>query len=103
MNLTAAKKKHFRAIGHNLKPVVMIADKGLTEGVIEETRRALHDHELIKVKFAVGDRDAKQQLIDQLTKTVGAELIQTIGKIAILYKAANKPNPQLSNLIRPHE
>ena len=103
MSLNAAKKKHFRTIGHNLKPVVMVADKGLTEGVVEETLRALNDHELIKVKFAIGDREAKQELIEKLVEAVGADLVQTIGKIALIHKAAKKPNPQLSNLLRPHE
>ncbi len=103
MSLNAAKKKHFRTIGHNLKPVVMVADKGLTESVVEETLRALNDHELIKVKFAIGDREAKQQLMNELVEKTGAEMVQTIGKIALIYKAAKKPNPLLSNLLRPHE
>ena len=103
MSLNAAKKKHFRTIGHNLKPVVMVADQGLTEGVVNETLRALNDHELIKVKFAIGDREAKQSLIVELTQQTNSEVVQTIGKIALIYKAAKKPNPQLSNLLRPHE
>ncbi|WP_263081943.1 YhbY family RNA-binding protein [Endozoicomonas sp. Mp262] len=101
MSLTAAKKKQFRAIGHNLKPVVIVADKGLTEGVITETLRALDDHELIKVKFAVGDREVKQQLIVELCQKTEAEVVQTIGKIALIYKSAAEPNPMLSNLTRP--
>lgn len=103
MSLNAAKKKHFRSIGHNLKPVVMVADKGLTDGVVEETLRALNDHELIKVKFAIGDREAKQQLMKELVEMVEAEMVQTIGKIALIYKAAKKQNPLLSNLLRPAE
>lgn len=103
MSLNAAKKKHFRTIGHNLKPVVMVADKGLTDGVVEETLRALNDHELIKVKFAIGDREAKQQLMKELVETVDAEMVQTIGKIVLIYKAAKKQNPLLSNLLRPSE
>lgn len=103
MSLNAAKKKYFRTIGHNLKPVVTVADKGLTESVVEETLRALKDHELIKVKFAMGDREAKQQLINELVEITRAELVQTIGKIALIFKAAGKPNPQLSNLLRPNE
>ena len=103
MSLNAAKKKHFRTIGHNLKPVVMVADQGLTEGVVNETLRALNDHELIKVKFAISDREAKQSLIVELTQQTNSEVVQTIGKIALIYKAAKEPNPQLSNLLRPHE
>ena len=81
----------------------MVAGKGLTDGVVEETLRALDDHELIKVKFAIGDREIKQQLMKELVETVEAELVQTIGKIALIYKAADKPNPLLSNLLRPVE
>ena len=46
--------KQLRAIGHKLKPVVTIAGNGLSEGVITELDRALQDHELIKIKLAVG-------------------------------------------------
>lgn len=100
MSLNAAKKKHFRSIGHNLTPVVIVADKGLTDGVVEETLRALNDHELIKVKFAIGDRENRQQMISELISATNADLIQTIGKIALIFKAADKPNPALSNLLR---
>ncbi|MFK0570053.1 YhbY family RNA-binding protein [Endozoicomonas sp.] len=100
MSLNAAKKKHFRSIGHNLNPVVIVADKGLTDSVIEETLRALNDHELIKVKLAIGDREIRQQVISNLISATNADLIQTIGKVALLFKAADKPNPALSNLMR---
>ena len=67
---------------------------------MEETLRALNDHELIKVKFNIGDREVRQQLINELVSTTDADLVQTIGKVALLFKAADKPNPLLSNLLR---
>ena len=45
--LTPKQKKRFRAIGHTLRPVVTIAEKGLTASVNGEINRALNDHELI--------------------------------------------------------
>ncbi|RRJ83345.1 ribosome assembly RNA-binding protein YhbY [Aestuariirhabdus litorea] len=101
MPLTAQQKKHYRAIGHKLNPVVIVAGNGLSEGVIEETLRALEDHELIKVKFQVGDREVKKSLIPQLCQQCDAELVQTIGNIALILKHASKPKVQLSNLTRP--
>ena len=59
MALEQAKIKQLRAIGHRLKPVVIISENGLGENVVAELNRALDDHELIKVKFAYEDRDAK--------------------------------------------
>ncbi|MFW1676490.1 YhbY family RNA-binding protein [Pontibacter sp. JAM-7] len=100
MSLKPEQKKHFRTIGHGLNPIVTVASKGLTEAVQLETDRALEDHELIKVKFAVGDRTVKKTMIRELCDIVEAELVQEIGNIALIYRKALKPNPKLSNLQR---
>jgi RNA-binding protein len=100
MSLTATQKKQYRTIGHGLHPIVTVAGNGLSEGVQLEVDRALEDHELIKVKFSVGDREIKKQLIQQLCEQVQAELVQQIGNIALLYRAAEQPDPKLSNLTR---
>ncbi len=100
MSLNPEQKKQYRTIGHSLNPVITVASKGLTEAVQLETDRALEDHELIKVKFAVGDREIKKALIRELCSIVEAELVQEIGNIALIYRQALKPNPKLSNLLR---
>ena len=93
-------KKYLRRLGHNLKPVVTIAGKGLTENVAIEIDRALSDHELIKIKLAVGDRDAKKVLTDEICEKFNAQLVQSIGHILLLFRKAKTPNPKLSNLLR---
>ncbi|MGI9282567.1 MAG: ribosome assembly RNA-binding protein YhbY [Endozoicomonas sp.] len=98
MSISSEKKRHYRSLGHKLKPVVMVAGNGLSDGVIEETLRALHDHELIKVKFAVGDREIKKEAITELCNKTQAELIQTIGNIALIYKENKDAKPNLSNI-----
>jgi len=100
MALSAEKKRTYRALGHALTPVVMIAAKGLNEGVINETCRALADHELIKVKVAVHDKKARYLLVETLCERTGSELVQNIGKVALIFKKAKEPNPKLSNLVR---
>ena len=98
MTLSNAERKSYRAIGHDLKPIVIIAQNGLSENVKREIDRALTDHELIKVKVQVADREAKQQLIESACKELAAECVQTIGHVALLFRAAKKPNPKLTNL-----
>ena len=39
MALSNEKKKHYRILGHDLKPVVMIAGKGLSDSVLAELER----------------------------------------------------------------
>lgn len=98
MPLSAALKKQYRTIGHNLNPVVTIAGNGLTEAVLTEVERALNDHELIKVKLAITDRLARQETIQTLCHTSGAELVQEIGKVALIYRQARKPKVNTSNI-----
>lgn len=100
MLLTADRKKALRALGHNLKPVVTIADKGLSANVCAELDRALRDHELIKIKLAVADRQLRHRLIDEVCTSCEAELVQSIGKVALVLRRADKPDPRLSNLLR---
>ncbi len=100
MSLTSTQKKQFRTIGHKLNPIITVAGNGLSENILLEADRALEDHELIKVKFAVGDRDAKKQLITEMAKIVEALIVQEIGNVALFYRAAKTPDPKLSNLLR---
>jgi RNA-binding protein len=101
MSLSADKKKAFRTIGHNLKPLVTVAGKGLSDNVIAEMDRAITDHELIKIKFAVGDRDLKKQRVQDVLEKLNMELVQQIGGIALVFRKNPQPDPHLSNLMRP--
>jgi RNA-binding protein len=100
MSLSPEQRREYRAIAHNLKPDIIVGDKGLSEGLQDERDRALNDHELIKIKVASQDREVRQEAIQALCESSGAELVQTIGKIAVILRRAKKPNPKLSNLLR---
>ncbi|SDT26834.1 ribosome assembly RNA-binding protein YhbY [Pseudomonas oryzae] len=100
MPLTNEQKKQYKSIGHHLNPVLIVAEHGLTEGVLAELERALNDHELIKVKFALTERDDRRTLIDELCQQARCELVQVIGKMALVYRKAAKQNRQLSNIVR---
>lgn len=100
MPLSPERKKQYRNIGHNLNPVVTVAGNGLSAGLMEELDRALNDHELIKVKLMISDRDLRKQVSAEMVKKAGAELVQEIGKVALVFRAAKRPNPKLSNI--PH-
>lgn len=100
MSLSPAQKKAFRSIGHHLNPLVTVSENGISEGVIAELERALHDHELIKIKLALSERDDRAAMLEELLATSAAECIQTIGKVALLYRKNPNANPKLSNIKR---
>ena len=84
--LKGKDRRALRARAHSLHPILTIGAAGLTDGVLAEGDRALDDHELIKVKVAHEDREGRRELIDGLCEGLDAELIQTIGKIAVIWR-----------------
>jgi len=90
MHLNPKQRKHLKGLAHTLNPIVTVADKGLSPGVLDEVERGLLDHELIKVKFRVGDREARDALIEELVSGSGATLVTRIGNIAVIYR----PHPE---------
>ncbi|MES2870559.1 MAG: ribosome assembly RNA-binding protein YhbY [Pseudomonadota bacterium] len=100
MPLTQEQKKQYKSIGHHLKPVLTVADNGLTEGVLAELERALGDHELIKIKVNILDRESRLEAVAEMCKAGKAELVQVIGKMALLYRKNVNVNKNLSNIHR---
>jgi RNA-binding protein len=92
--------KQLRAIGHKLKPVVTVAGNGLSDAVVAEIDAALTRHELIKVKLAVGSRDNRDAVAQDIHERTGCDIVQQVGNIVLVLRRSAKPDPKLSNLIR---
>ena len=86
MSLTEKQKKYLRGLAHQRNPVVMIGQHGLRPSAVQELDGALTAHELVKVSVRVGDRDARDEILAELTKQCAAELVQRIGNVAVLYR-----------------
>jgi len=89
MPLNNTQIRRLRGLCHELSPVVMVADKGLSENVRAEIADALESHELIKVKLR-GEREQRSAWIDDILTETSAELVQKIGQVACFYC----PNPR---------
>jgi len=90
MPLNEKQRKHLRRLGHTLEPVLMTGGSGVTPGLLAELDATLAHHELIKVKVRAADREARDAMIDALCSASGAELVQRIGHVALLWR----PNPE---------
>ncbi len=97
MELSERQRKHLRGLAHPLEPVILVGNSGLTEGVVRETARALHDHELIKVKIRGADRTAREQAFETLAVQTGSSLVHRIGHVGVLYLR----NPKLAKIVIP--
>ncbi len=78
-----------RSLAHNLNPVVMIGNNGLSDSVLKEIDSSLNAHELIKIKVMGDDRDLRVSLLDQICAQMGAVAVHHIGKQLVIYRANN--------------
>jgi RNA-binding protein len=97
MPLSDKQLRFLRGRAHALKAVIQIGNNGLTAGVLLETRRALADHELIKLRIQAADRRARDALLAELVRDTGSALVTRIGHVAVLFQA----NPKLTNYPLP--
>ena len=84
--LSAAQKRHLRALAHALKPVILMGAKGLTDALLKELDIALEHHELVKVKISAEDRETRDATLDQLASRSQAVIVQRIGNIGVLFR-----------------
>ena len=95
MAVNDKQKRYLRGLAHPLKPVVMVGNKGLTDTVLAEVNNALDHHELIKVKVSGAEKANQLVMINTIASTASADLIATIGHIAVFYKPAKEAKIKL--------
>jgi RNA-binding protein len=86
MNLTGKQRRHLRALGHNLDPVVQLGKLGLTEAVTAAIDAALEQHELVKVRLGTECPDDRHDVADRLAPALRAEVAQVLGRTILLYR-----------------
>lgn len=95
--LSGPQRRFLRSRSHHLKPVVMIGDKGVHEALVDQVRAALLAHELIKIKVRGADSAARAETLQTLCAQTGAQAVQIIGRILVLYKA----HPEKPSIVLP--
>ena len=91
MHLTGRQKRHLRALAHDLDPVVIVGQDGVSPAIEEELDRSLEAHELLKIRLS-GDREERRRQAHELARTVGAAVAGIVGSVAILYRPHPDPD-----------
>ena len=95
MSLTNTQIRFLRGLAHDINPVILVGNKGITPALVKEFGAALDQHELVKVKIAGDDRAARKQQIDDLAEQTGAEVVQRIGHVASYFRR-NEEAPKIA-------
>lgn len=84
--LTAKQKQFLRGLAHPLSPVVRVGRGRVSDAVVEETKKSLQSHELIKVRIDADDSAARKELAEKLATASDSQIAGMIGKTLILYR-----------------
>jgi RNA-binding protein len=106
LELSSAERSALRARAHALNPVVLIGDNGLTDAVLAEVERALKAHELIKIRAAGEEREARDAILARICDELSAAPVHHLGKVLIVYRPlppgeAAKRAPRKPKVPRP--
>ncbi len=91
--LSPTRRRELKARAHALDPVVLIGGAGLSPAVLAEIDRALKSHELIKVRVNGADRLGRETILAEVCKQTGAQPVQHIGKVLVVFRQNLKPSP----------
>ncbi len=88
--LSKKQIKFLKAQAHALNPVVRVGQHGLSEALYKELEIALDHHELVKVKVAADDRDARSAMLLDMSQKTKSQVVQSIGSMVVLFRANPK-------------
>jgi RNA-binding protein len=97
MELTSKQRSRLRSLAHEREPVVITGQRGLTPAVLAEIETALAHHELIKIRLGSTDRDERERMTQEICEKTASAWVQNIGRIAIIYRPAEKPRIKLDD------
>ena len=91
--LSPSRRRELKARAHALDPVVFIGGAGLSPTVVAEIDRGLKSHELIKVRVNGADHTGREAILEEICRQTGAQPVQHIGKILVLFRENPGPSP----------
>jgi len=95
-DLSGKQRRHLRALGHHLDPLLQIGHEGVTDAVVAQANTQLGRHELIKVRVLESSPLDRREAADELAARTGADLAQVLGRTFLLYKRdPEKPRIEL--------
>ncbi len=100
LSITTAQRKLLKADAHELNPVVMIGNDGLSAAVLKEANLAISSHGLIKIRVFGDDREARLKIYAELCDKLNAAPIQQIGKLLVIWRPKIEPKDSQAHLAR---
>lgn len=94
MQLRGKQKRFLRAQANHLQPLFAVGKNGLTPAWVAQLAGALEHRELIKVNLLQNTSVDVTEVKDYIEAHSEIQVVQTIGRVLVLFKPASKPQFQ---------
>lgn len=89
--MTSKERAQWRAKANSLEPIIQIGKEGISENLITQIDDTLDVRELIKIRVHLETAPkTPKELAGELADALGADVIQVIGGIIVLYREADE-------------
>lgn len=88
--ITTKQRAYLRGLGNALDPVLQIGKEGVSENILESINLLLEAREIAKIKVLKNCDEDVKVLANEIAKSVGADVVQVIGNIFVLYKRSTR-------------
>ena len=89
--MTSKERAELRAKANPLEPIFQIGKEGISDNLVSQIDDALDVRELLKVRIHLETAPKKpKEFAQALAEALGAEVIQVIGGVIVLYRKIDK-------------
>lgn len=92
--LRGKQKRYLRSQAHHMQPIFQIGKHGVTEEFIQQIDDALEKRELFKINLLQNTDEFADEAAEVIAQATGAEVVQIIGRVIVLYRASKKEKNQ---------
>ncbi len=89
--LTGKQKRYLRSLAVNMVPILQVGKSGISENLVRQLDEALAARELIKVRVLPQCSGEAKDVAAVLSEQTGSELVQVIGRNAVIYRQGEDP------------
>lgn len=84
--MTSKQRAYLRGLANTVDAIVHVGKGGVSDAMIKQADDALTARELIKGKALETAPTSARESAEQLAAAVGAEVVQVIGRVFVLYR-----------------
>ncbi len=88
--MTSKQRAYLRGLANTLEPIVHAGKGGMSDTIRKQADDALTARELIKGRVLETAPASAREIAEDIAASVGAEVVQVIGRNFVLYRRNNK-------------